>query len=106
MLYVCTQAIPIYIYHLQVELDSLHNRAVEIAGRLVQRPEDTELRVKSEMKHYRENILRHLEDYIIQHSQQHVIELDANLPAQQLFRVCLYNIVHLITRVFILMIDC
>ena len=70
----------------QVELDSLQNRAVEIASRLVRRREDTEMTVKNEIKHFRESVLRHLEDYIIQH-RQHVIELDANLTAQELFRV-------------------
>ena len=75
-----------FFFH-QVELDSLQHRASEIASRLVQRPEDSEARVKSEIQYYRENMLRCLEDYIEQHSQQHVIELDANLSAQQLFRV-------------------
>ena len=70
-----------------MELDSLQHRATEIAGRLVGRPEDTEVRVQQEIQHYREAMLRSLEDFIIQHSQQYVIELDANLPPQPLFRV-------------------
>ncbi|CAI8010883.1 Adenylate kinase 9 [Geodia barretti] len=75
-----------------VELDSLQNRAVEIASRLVRRREDTEMTVKNEIKHFRESVLRHLEDYIIQHNQQHVIELDANLTAQELFRALLVRL--------------
>ena len=73
--------------HYQVELDSLQNRAMEIVSRLVTRPEDKEVRVQKEIQHYREAMLRSLEDYIIQHSQQHIIELDANLPPKELFRV-------------------
>ena len=71
----------------KVELDSLQHRAMEIADRLVCRPEDMEVRVQEEIQHYHAAMLRFLEDYMIQHSQQHVIELDANLPPQELFKV-------------------
>ena len=71
----------------KVELDSLQHRAIEIADRLVCRPEDMEVRVQEEIQHYHAAMLRFLEDYMIQHSQQHVIELDANLSPQELFRV-------------------
>ena len=71
----------------QVDLDSLQQQATEIVSRLVGRPEDEEVRVQKEIQYYREAMLRSLEDYIIQHSQQHVIELDANLPPKELFRV-------------------
>lgn len=77
--------------HHQVELDSLQHRATEIVGRLVCRPEDSEMRVKQDIQYYREAMLRSLEDYIIQHNQQHVIELDANLAPRDLFRV---NVLH------------
>ena len=85
----------------QVELDSLQNRAVEIASRLVRRREDTEMTVKNEIKHFRESVLRHLEDYIIQHNQQHVIELDANLTAQELFRVRQFTVCHAFIKLYI-----
>lgn len=76
-----------FTYTTKVELDSLQHRAMEIADRLVCRPEDMEVRVQEEIQHYHAAMLRFLEDYMIQHSQQHVIELDANLPPQELFKV-------------------
>ena len=84
-------------------MDSLQNSASEIAGRLVRRPEDAGETVKSEIQDYRESMLRCLEDYIEQHSQQHVIELDANLSPQQLFRVsCWVLVTHSYTTNMIL----
>lgn len=77
-----------------MEPDNLQHRAVEIAERLVCRPEDMEVGVQEEIQHYHAAMLRLLEDYMIQHSQQHIIELDANLPPQELFRVCGEALVH------------
>ena len=70
----------------------MQHGATEIAGRLVSRPEDNEIRVQNEIQYYRDTMLHCLEDYIIQHSQQHVIELDANLSIRDLFRVRIIHV--------------
>ena len=96
-------------------MDSLHLLAPNIADRLVIRARDKMATVKEEIKHYKEQVLNHIEvkctaqlmiclsfpfpspsfppslspsqDYIIQHNHQYVIELDACLSSKELFKV-------------------
>jgi len=61
-------------------------RTAELMDRLTVRNEEFEENIRTDLKQYKEIVLCRLEDYMSQHDQHKVYELDANLPANLIFK--------------------
>lgn len=87
-------------------MENIQHLAPDIVGRLVRRPEDLPDQIEHSIELYKNNVLVPLEvhivinqytylvcvilslqNYIVEHNRQYLIELDANLPPLDLFKV-------------------